>query len=143
MRPLIAVHGETADRVFAEFESMLRQLKEAGKQVFVLLTAPTDPAFDPRLLVSRVTGARIDTPVSVTPWRQEVGAILERVSTAATKAGAVVLDPVPSVCDAGLCAVAGPGGEPTHVDRGHMRPWYVIERATFIDQTLRDPSRKP
>ena len=113
--------------------------------MFVLLTGPTDPAFDPRFLVSRVTGKRIDAPVPVAPWRQQVGAILDRISATATSAGAVVLDPVPFVCDDGVCPVIGPEGEPTHADRGHMRPWYVIQRATFLDQTLGDPrvSRKP
>jgi hypothetical protein len=40
------------------------------------------------------------------------------------------------VCDAGACPVIGADGEPTHTDRGHMRPWFVIERATFLDQVL-------
>ena len=141
VRPLIDVESQTADGLFTEFGSMLRQLKEAGKQVFVLLTAPSDPAFDPRFMVSRLTGLRIDAPVAVAPWRVQVGAILDRIATTATDAGAVVIDPVPFVCDDGWCAVVGPGDEPTHVDRGHMRPWYVIERATFLDQTL--VSRKP
>jgi len=59
------------------------------------------------------------------------------LSEAAGSAGAVILDPVPWVCDGDTCAVVGPGGEPTHADRGHMRPWFVIERATFLDQVLR------
>jgi peptidoglycan/LPS O-acetylase OafA/YrhL len=139
VRPLIRVNSQTADDAFLEFGSMLRSLRDAGKKVFVLLSGPTDPAFDPRFLVSRLTGNRIDAPVLVAPWRQQVGAILNRVSATATSAGAVVLDPVPFVCDDGVCPVIGPGGEPTHADRGHMRPWYVIQRATFLDQVLRDP----
>jgi peptidoglycan/LPS O-acetylase OafA/YrhL len=141
VRPLIDVDSKTADVVFTAFGETLRQLRAEGKRVFVLLTAPTDPAFDPRFLVSRVTGLRINEPVAVAPWRAEVGAILDRIAGMATAAGAIVLDPVPFVCDEGLCAVVGPGDEPTHVDRGHMRPWFVIERATFLDQTL--VSRKP
>jgi hypothetical protein len=139
VRPLLRVDSKTADQVFLEFAVMLGRLGDAGKRVFVLLSGPTDPAFDPRFLVSRVTGERIDTPVLVAPWRQEVGRIVDRVSAAAAAGGAVVLDPVPFVCDQGACPVVGPGGEPTHADRGHMRPWFVIERATFLDQTLRDP----
>src|SRR5688500_4554490 len=145
VRPLIRLNSKTADDLFSEFGAMLRRLRDEGKQVFVLLTGPTDPAFDPRFLVSRITGKRIDTPVLVAPWRQQVGAILDRISAAAISAGAVVPDPVPFVCDNGVCPVIGPAGEPTHADRGHMRPWYVIQRATFLDQTLRTPrlSRKP
>jgi peptidoglycan/LPS O-acetylase OafA/YrhL len=141
VRPLIDVDSSTADAVFSAFGAMLSQLKQDGKQVFVLLTAPTDPAFDPRFLVSRFTGRRIATPVPAAVWRQQVGSILDRVATTAASAGAVVLDPVPFVCDEGWCAVVDSGGEPTHVDRGHMRPWYVIERATFLDQVL--VRRKP
>lgn len=145
VRPLIRINSKTADGVLSEFGAMIRSLRGSGKNVFVLLTGPTDPAFDPRFLVSRITGKRIDAPVLVAPWRQQVGAILDRISATATSAGAVVLDPVPFVCDDGVCPVIGPEGEPTHADRGHMRPWYVIERATFLDQVLGDPrvSRKP
>jgi peptidoglycan/LPS O-acetylase OafA/YrhL len=139
VRPLIRINSSTADDVLSEFGAMLRRLRNSGKRVFVLLTGPTDPAFDPRFLVSRITGKRIDAPVPVAPWRQQVGAILDRVSATATSAGAVVLDPVPFVCDDGECPVVGPEGEPTHADRGHMRPWYVIQRAGFLDQALRDP----
>ena len=75
MRPLIRINSKTADDVMSEFGAMLRSLRNSGKKVFVLLTGPTDPAFDPRFLVSRVTGKRIDAPVPVAPWRQQVGAI--------------------------------------------------------------------
>ncbi len=139
VRPLLRVDSEAADAVLLEFGAMLRQLRDGGKRVFVLLNGPTDPAFDPRFLVSRLTGQRIGAPVLVAPWRQQVGAVLDRVSARARDAGAIVIDPVPFVCDDGACAVVGPGGEPTHADRGHMRPWYVIQRAAFLDQALRAP----
>ena len=142
VRPLIRINSKTADDVMSEFGAMLRSLRSSGKR-YLSADRSHGPAFDPRFLVSRVTGKRIDTPVPVAPWRQQVGAILDRISATATSAGAVVLDPVPFVCDDGMCPVIGPEGEPTHADRGHMRPWYVIQRATFLDQTLRDPRRKP
>jgi hypothetical protein len=136
---LIRINSKTADDVVSEFGAMLRRLRESGKRVFVLLNGPSDPAFDPRFLVSRVTGNRVDAPVLVAPWRQQVGPVLDRISATAASAGAIVIDPVPFVCDEGACPVVGPEGEPTHADRGHMRPWYVIQRATFLDQVLRDP----
>lgn len=137
VRPLIHPGSETEREVIAAFAEMVRSLRGSGKQVFVLLTSPTDPAFDPRFLVSRLTGERRDAPVPVEPWRVQVGPVLARLSEAASSAGAVILDPVPWVCDGDVCPVVGPGGEPTHADRGHMRPWFVIERATFLDQVLR------
>ncbi len=137
VRPLIHPGSDTEREVIAAFADMVQSLRSAGKQVFVLLTSPTDPAFDPRFLVSRLTGKRLDVPVPVEDWRAQVGPTLARLSEAAAAAGAVILDPVPAVCDDALCPVVGPGGEPTHADRGHMRPWFVIERATFLDQVLR------
>mgnify|MGYP000316896290 CR=1 FL=1 len=143
VRPLIRPGSDTERTVLAAFADMVRALRASGKHVFVLLTSPTDPAFDPRFLVSRLTGVRLDAPVPVGPWRTRVGPVLARLSEAANAAGAVVLDPVPWVCDADLCAVVGAGGEPTHADRGHMRPWFVIERATFLDQVLGSASLAP
>jgi peptidoglycan/LPS O-acetylase OafA/YrhL len=142
VRPLMGVRSQAADNALSHFSEDVRRLREAGKQVFVLLTGPTEPAFDPRFLVSRLTGERRNDPVSVGPWRKQAGPVLTRVYAAAAAAGAVVLDPVPYVCEGEDCPVVGANGEPTHVDRGHMRPWYVIERAAFLDQTLRDPRAK-
>ncbi len=141
VRPLIHTGSDTEREVIAAFADMVQSLRSAGKQVFVLLTSPTDPAFDPRFLVSRLTGERLDAPVPVEAWRAQVGPVLARLSQAAAAAGAVILDPVPWVCDDALCPVVGPGGEPTHADRGHMRPWFVIERATFLDQVLERAAR--
>lgn len=139
VRPLIPLGSQTAENVLAEFGRTVRRLTDAGKRVFVLLTAPTDPAFDPRFMVSRLTGDRIDAPVQVGPWRDQVGPVHSGIQAVASAAGAIVLDPVPYVCDGDVCPVAGPRAEPTHADRGHMRPWFVIERAAFLDQVLRDP----
>jgi len=142
VRPLIQPDGPTAERVLSEFGTMISGLRARGKRVFVVLTSPTDPAFDPRFLVSRLTGQRLNTPVPVAPWRALVGPVLTRLSDVATTAGAVVIDPVPFVCDGEGCPVVSPSGEPTHADRGHMRPWFVIERATFLDQVLRGPASR-
>lgn len=136
VRPLIELDSDTERRVLGRFGAMIRDLRGAGKRVFVIRSGPTDYAFDPRHLVSRLTGARRDAPVPVAPWQRQIGPLLARLSAVATAAGAVVLDPVPSVCDAGACPVSGAGGEPTHTDRGHMRPWFIIERATFLDRVL-------
>lgn len=137
VRPLIDLESKTEHAVLVAFGEMVAGLRASGKRVFVLLTSPTDPHFDPRFLVSRLTGARINDPVPVAPWRLQVGPLLDRFSAEATAAGAVVLDPVPFVCDDGFCPVVSKDGTPTHTDRGHMRPWFVIERATFLDQTLK------
>lgn len=139
VRPLIRLNSHTADDVFSAFDAMVRALRASGKRVFVVLTSPTDPAFDPRFLVSRWNGHRINTPVAVAPWRRDVGAVLDRLSAVAASAGATVIDPVPFVCDGEACPAIGPAGEPTHADRGHLRPWFVIERATFLDQVLAAP----
>lgn len=139
VRPLIRPGSKTEQDVMTAFGEMVRGLRAAGKQVFVVLTSPTDPAFSPRFLVSRLTGERANAPVPVAPWREQVGPVLAQLSAAATAAGAVVLDPVPWVCDGTVCPVVSPDGEATHADRGHMRPWFVIERATFLDQVLAAP----
>ena len=136
VRPLIELDSDTERQVLDRFGAMIRDLRGAHKRVFVIRSGPTDYAFDPRFMFSRLTGERRNAPVPVAPWQRQIGPLLDRLSAVATAAGAVVLDPVPSVCDAGACPVIGADGEPTHTDRGHMRPWFVIERATFLDQVL-------
>lgn len=143
VRPLIDLDSDTERQVLTAFGAMIRDLRGAGKRVFVIRSGPTDYAFDPRFLVSRLTGDRRDAPVPLAPWQRQIGPLLDRLSSVAAAAGAAVLDPVPSVCDGGGCPVTGADGEPTHTDRGHMRPWFVIERATFLDQVLMSAPRPP
>ena len=136
VRPLIELGSDTERQVLDRFGAMIRDLRGAGKRVFVIRSGPTDYRFDPRFLVSRLTGERRNAPVPLAPWQSQIGPLLDRLSAVAAAAGAVVLDPAPSVCDAGACPVIGADGEPTHTDRGHMRPWFIIARATFLDQVL-------
>ncbi len=134
--PLIDFRSDAERQVLDAFGQMIRDVRARGKRVFVLLSSPTDLAFDPRRLVSRITGEPRIQPVPLTQWRNQVGAFRQRFAAMVSTAGATVLDPLPFVCDGDECPVISATGEPTHTDRGHMRPWFVIERATFLDQVL-------
>jgi hypothetical protein len=55
----------------------------------------------------------------------------------AERTGAIPLDPVPDICGAGPgCPAFFDGGQPTHADDLHLRPSFVKDHMTFLDQIL-------
>jgi peptidoglycan/LPS O-acetylase OafA/YrhL len=118
------------------FAAEIRELVRRGKRVFVILASPASPTFDPRRRISRSDG-RLD--LRALPVRQFLSTAapqLRAVREAVLAAGAEVIDPLPVLCREGICPAASPDGRPLYRDWSHMRPFYVRDRATYVDQVL-------
>lgn len=120
---------------------MIAQLTPT-KRVFLLLSIPGGPEFDPRNMFegSRWTQlAPKPTPTlfPLSRFRAEHGELLNALSTIGKTHGATVIDPIPFLCDPVTCNVLDPEGSPLYMDEHHIRPSQALRSATFIDQTLR------
>ena len=131
----------------AGFGESVRELVSSGRRVYVILSNPTSPEFDPLSLISpRLRlgldaqgdrGHEVTAPaVDVTPFERYVATITQQISAAATRAGATVIDPRISLCEGYRCPVRSSSGEPLYMDSNHLRPFYARERAVFIDEIL-------
>lgn len=124
-----------------QLESILRELKKKSKRVFIVLQSPTGAQLNPRRMIVRTffsPGFRATTAEPL--LRSEVDRTVEQVnrilSTIARRTGALIVDPMNSLCDATYCQVVTSSGMPIYHDFGHLNPAFARGSATFIDQTL-------
>lgn len=131
--------GDGIPRSMESLELFIRLLRAAGKEVYLQLTIPVGPDFEPR---TRVAGNRLGvmhaTPVSprapVSPSQQQ---LRERLRQVAERGGAKVIDPVAALCTPeGQCLRTTPDGAPIYKDATHLRAAYVRQSATFLDPAL-------
>lgn len=134
--------GQRSDSMFSVFEMDIARLVQSGKKVFVVLTIPigANDEFDPRKWLPgrlRVERPKIIPWISLADYRRRTDPVLSRVRRAAESAGAVVIDPVPYMCDSVACATVDANGKALYMDSRHLRASTARARAVWIDQTLK------
>ena len=125
--------------VWDEFADKLRDLVSSGKRVYLIAPSPGSAGFDPRKMVRRLSVSppfvehsdvrRLDS-------LRASGATTDRLRHVAESAGAVLIDPFEYLCEAEVCRTMDGNGRPVYRDSDHLRPFWAIERAHYIDQTL-------
>lgn len=129
---------EEYDRKLGE---TLRSLRQAGKNVYVVLDNPFGKELSPRFLIGR--GFFSPVRVAITPLTREEAdrrrePIRTRVAAIAEQAGAVTIDPFATLCD-DICHALSTQGIPLYRDYDHLSLDALINVATYLDVTL-DPA---
>jgi peptidoglycan/LPS O-acetylase OafA/YrhL len=129
---------------FEQFQRSVSRLVSSGRRVFIVLSNPTSPLFDPlfppeiRLSphVSRSfhlgSGPRIDAG----PFESYVAPLMSRLRNIAAQTGAKAVDPRLALCDGMICPATDSDGMPRYLDSNHLRGFAARERASFIDEML-------
>jgi peptidoglycan/LPS O-acetylase OafA/YrhL len=138
-------------RALEDFGRTIARLTGSGRRVFIVLSNPTSPHFDPGYLLP--AAARLSVPladrISVYDDRRSVKAVefesyvaplMARLRKIAAKGGAMVIDPREALCTGMTCPATTAGGLPVHVDSNHLTAAFVREHATFIDPILLAPA---
>jgi peptidoglycan/LPS O-acetylase OafA/YrhL len=135
--------------MFDEFETMVARLVASGRRVFIVLSNPTSPMFDPvnmlpsALRLSPHVPASLalsgGPPVDAAAFESFVAPLSSRLRAIAARTGASAIDPRASLCDAMLCPAAGADGMPLYIDSNHLRARFARERASFVDDMLLAP----
>jgi peptidoglycan/LPS O-acetylase OafA/YrhL len=127
---------------YANLEDEVSSLIQTHHKVYLILCDPRNVRFDPSHMIRRsVLGVSIAPDVSK---NVPMAALLADISESnqqllgiAERTGAIPLDPVPDICGAGPgCPAFFDGGQPTHADDLHLRPSFVKDHMTFLDQIL-------
>ena len=128
------------------FEALLGALRASGRRVFVVLSNPTSPRFDPRFLVPLRVRLSLHPPPSVraAPGQQVDASAFEacvaplsaRLGAIAARSGARLLEPRATLCNGMDCPAVGADGLPLYIDSNHLRASFAREHAGFIDETL-------
>jgi peptidoglycan/LPS O-acetylase OafA/YrhL len=135
-----AVHA-----ALAQFERLVGQLVASGRRVFIVLSNPTSPAFNPPTRIPASVRLSVNVPqvlpvdrslVDATPYQSFVTPVTDALRELAARTGARVLDPHTTLCESMSCAVVGPDGTPLYIDSSHLRASFARESASFLDETL-------
>jgi peptidoglycan/LPS O-acetylase OafA/YrhL len=126
--------------------SGLRQmlaLLSAAKETYLLLNIPAGTSADPRSMIHRDLFSGHFSYQRPVLTRKAVldngGELRGKLISIAHQAGAVVIDPLDFLCPDKECPTLAEDGRPVYRDANHLRAFFVIERASFIDETLRLP----
>ncbi|NOT67679.1 MAG: acyltransferase [Methylophilaceae bacterium] len=128
-----------------KFADYIRDLKKLNKQVFVILNIPAETEMDPKYMASRELKnfpnflKLRDGGVSMKKITDKYGLIQNDLQRVAEEAGAIVINPLVFVCKSNTCPSLDSNGEPIYKDSAHLRPYYVRNKASFIDITVTTP----
>lgn len=129
------------ERILDLFSSQLTLLKSQGKSVYIVLSNPTSPLYDPQrmLRLSRTRRAgNLDIPrvVDKEGYVNHVKTVMIKLKAVASRSGSTVIDPIDYICGERVCPTTTKEGNPVYKDSQHLRPFFVREKALFIDQVL-------
>lgn len=157
--------GDGVKRSLAALAEVIRDLRAAGKRVYLVLNIPVGAEFEPRVRLAVGSGNDVKVPLmSARPDDRAVGrkiaagrlrslAVLPVSMTVALSAsqlqlheqlkrialdnGAIALDPMTVLCHQDdQCQRTDSQGGPIYKDATHLRAAYVREHATFLDRAL-------
>ncbi|MGH8030047.1 MAG: acyltransferase family protein [Arenimonas sp.] len=130
--------GAGNDAAIARLAARMAQLRASGKRVVLVLNLPVDPRLSPGHLVQR-SWRGFSVRSDAVP-RAEVlanqGPALARLRAAGEAAGAIVVDPMDTLCDARTCAPLTSEGRPKFVDDSHLTVDFAREHATYLDVAI-------
>ena len=113
-----------------------------SKKVFILLNMPGGDELDPRGMYSGSRLSELRPKLSkelgfdLVRFEDKRSAINKVLNDIAAETGALLIDPIPTLCPKGECPILDQDGSPLYRDPWHMRPFYVLRAATYLDQTL-------
>jgi len=145
-RPL-QLGSASTQLAFERFEHTIAQMVASGRRVFIVLSNPTSPRFDPasrippqvRLSLHVPATLVVDrAPVDAADFERFVAPVMDRLRAIAARTGAKVLDPRSTLCQRTSCPAIGIDGLPLYVDSSHARASWARAAASFLDETLID-----
>ena len=129
-------------KALAELSNYIAVLKRNHKKVILVLNIPMGSEMDPFYLVQRslrhfpnVFEVR-DGGLNLTTFEARYGSIKNDLINIANKNQIAIIDPVKYLCSDDVCASVDADGEPRYKDGQHLRPYFVRNKATFIDATV-------
>jgi peptidoglycan/LPS O-acetylase OafA/YrhL len=125
------------DAAFGGLSDMMRAFTSREKPAWLVLGIPTGTQLGPVGNLQRSwMGAATLRPVSISRSDLDplTDSIRSKLVVAAHDAGARVIDPMATLCDASVCTLSN--GSPIYKDGSHLRGSFVREHATFLDEVM-------
>lgn len=123
-------------------------LKKNDKEVILVLNIPMGSEMDPFYMVQRnlkhfpyVFEVR-NGGLNLSAFEEKYGFIKNDLINIARKNEIEIIDPVKYLCSNGICLSVDADGEPIYKDGQHLRPYFVRDKAIFIDKTVLNRTNK-
>jgi hypothetical protein len=130
------------DRELDLLRQVVAQLVHNGKRVYIVLQIPIGAALDPRQMIQRALFPPGFTVVKRPIVKADIAKLFQPINTRLRKVaqdtGATIIDPLDSLCEADVCPTILPDGEPIYYNYDHLRPSYVRDHVTYLDETILD-----
>ena len=130
------------DKTLNQFEIMLKELVELGKNVYVVLNVPTGEVLDPKFMIKR---SLIDEKfkINIKPFYKEnfsnlTHNFINGLKSISTKVGAIIIDPLESLCNVDSSCDSLYEGIPIYCDKAHISASFVRENVKYLDFLIFD-----
>jgi peptidoglycan/LPS O-acetylase OafA/YrhL len=141
-RATLKWNAPDTDRILAELQKQFEGLRRERKKVILLLANPSSRAFSPSsMFPDRLDPSKPTKRVAYvrkSEFADFARPVVERLRAIAAASGAIVVDPTDYFCDNSICPTMTSDGQPVYSDSNHIRPFYVKQKALFIDRILLD-----
>jgi peptidoglycan/LPS O-acetylase OafA/YrhL len=128
------------DLALGSLERILRRFVNSGKRVYLILNMPMGIDFDPHQMILRAfltpafrIAVRYPDRAKVVHAVDPINSKLRRI---ARDTGARIVDPLTWLCNGAVCPAISPEGEPLYHDMWRLRPGFVREKVSFLDDIL-------
>lgn len=133
-----------ADQVFSEFGQTIAMLSRLGKEVVVILPSPCNFAWSPknaaRIGMTADTELKKQITLAREDFESQISSVKKPLMEVVTANGGRMIDPLDYFEEEGFLNGKTSDGRFRYKDAHHFRPFYVRERATFLDPLLRIPA---
>ncbi|WP_027729906.1 acyltransferase [Variovorax paradoxus] len=129
--------GGGVDLALNMLEAVMTNLAK-HKQVYLVLDNPVGEGYGPEEFVKggRLGNMSVAPMSPTTEWVSAQRGLHERMRQIAIRSGAIVIDPIPTLCKGTQCTRADADATPIYKDAGHLRAEYVRKFATYIDVAM-------
>jgi len=122
-----------------ELGKNIRSLVAQHKKVTLVLNIPTSYSLHPKNMYPRTfkgTYGMNKKNYTKENFLYDNRLLLAEIAKVAGLNGAEVIDPMDYLCTSGNCIAEDENGVPIRFDEGHLRPGYVRDHVTYLDQTM-------
>lgn len=128
--------------ILNEFGKMIERLIKENKKVYVVLNIPVGPEFAPLSQIDRgfsrfpLINSK-ENKISRSSFESRYLNLLNSIEFISKKSGAKIINPLDYLCNmkSTYCDVSI-YGKPIYKDNCHLRPFYVKDFITFLDETI-------
>jgi peptidoglycan/LPS O-acetylase OafA/YrhL len=132
---------------FEQFQRAISRLVSSGRRVFIVLSNPTSPLFEPvfpadirlSLHLPGSLGSDKGSRIDAGPFESFAAPVMNRLRAIAAQTGAKVVDPRLTLCDGMICPATDSKGMPLYLDSNHLNGSNARERASFVDEMVLGP----